>query len=345
MSNVALYVGLACIGVAIVLVVLSLAKDGLAPAETSPQPAEVPVPQPAGVVPQGAVGPGLSAPLNYAVPVPVSAPLPPVLPPQGAGPAPGRTLYPTMQELPPLMQRMRRLALRLSPSGYTQWLRRRLDYAGNPPAWPADRLVAFKGIGLLVGLLLGALVGLGHGAVIILLALGAGAFLFVLPDLLIYNAGDHRQAKLLKGLPDALDMMTVCVEAGLGFDSALSRVALTLEGPIAVECARVLQEMQFGMSRTQALRSLADRTKVAEIRTFVSAMVQSSELGISIGIVLREQAKEMRVRRRQRAEEKAQKLQVKIVVPLVFCLLPALFIIVIGPGILNIIHAFGHAHH
>jgi tight adherence protein C len=139
------------------------------------------------------------------------------------------------------------------------------------------------------------------------------------------------------GLPDAVDMMTVCVEAGLGFDAALSRVALNVEGPIASEFARVLQEMQFGMSRTEALRSMVNRTDVAEIRTFVSSMIQSSELGISVGNVLREQAREMRVRRRQRAEEKAQKLPVKILFPLLLCMLPAMFVVVIGPAGINIL--------
>jgi tight adherence protein C len=240
------------------------------------------------------------------------------------------------------MQRLRNLALRISPAGYGRWLRNRLDFAGNPPAWPADRVIAFKGVGLVLGLLLGALVGLGHGLLVVLFPIIGGALGFFLPDILVYNTGDKRQAALLNALPDALDMMTVCVEAGLGFDAALSRVALNLEGPMATECARVLQEMQFGMSRVEALRSFADRTNVSEIRSFVSAVVQSSELGISIGVVLREQAREMRLRRRQNAEEKAQKMQVKIVIPLILCLLPALFLVVIGPGALNIVHAFSN---
>jgi tight adherence protein C len=330
MNNAALFLGLACIAAAIVLSVFLLTKRA-APArkEAAEAPAEL-----VGAAAPGYPGSGLPAvPAGYDIATAQYTP-------PSQSPA-----YPTMPELPPLMQRLRSFALRLSPSGYGNWLRRRLDLAGNPPAWPADRVLAFKGLGLVGGVLLGALVGLGHGFVLVLLAVAFGAFAFFLPDLLVYNVGDHRQHKLLNGLPDALDMMTVCVEAGLGFDAALSRVALYLDGPIAVECARVLQEMQFGLSRSQALRAFADRTDVPEIRAFVSSLVQSSELGISIGLVLREQAKEMRIRRRQRAEEKAQKLQVKIVVPLVLCLLPALFIVVIGPGILNIVHAFGHAHH
>jgi tight adherence protein C len=336
MTNLALLLGLVCIATAIVLAVFLLTKR----AEPAPKHA---ADAPAELVGAGGVisASGLPAvPPGYGV-----ATIDPNAPYGPPGNVPPPPAYATIPELPPLMQRLRQLALRLSPSGYGQWLRRRLDLAGNPTGWPADRVLAFKGAGLVGGLVLGGLLGVGHGFVLVLLALGGAAVFFFLPDILVYNTGEKRQRKLLNGLPDALDMMTVCVEAGLGFDAALSRVAIYLEGPIAVECARVLQEMQFGLSRSQALRSFADRSNVPEIRSFVSSMVQSSELGISVGLVLREQAKEMRIRRRQRAEEKAQKLQVKIVVPLVLCLLPALFIVVIGPGILNIVHAFGHAHH
>jgi tight adherence protein C len=164
----------------------------------------------------------------------------------------------------------------------------------------------------------------------------AGLAGFFLPDVLLYNTGTKRQENVQRALPDALDMMTVCVEAGLGFDASLAQVARNTTGPLAAECARVLQEMQFGKSRIQALRSMAERTTVAELRMLVSALVQASELGIPVATVLREQALEMRVRRRQRAEESAQKVTVKILVPLIFCLFPALMIIVIGPGALSI---------
>jgi len=157
-------------------------------------------------------------------------------------------------------------------------------------------------------------------------------------DVLLYNAGVKRQEKLQRALPDALDMLTVCVEAGLGFDAALAQVARNTTGPLAAEFSRVLQEMQIGKSRSQALRSLTDRTTVPELRSFVSALVQAGELGITIADVLREQAREMRLRRRQRAEEKAQKVPVKILFPLVFCLFPSMFIVIIGPGMISIAH-------
>jgi tight adherence protein C len=247
--------------------------------------------------------------------------------------------------LPPLFKRMSALASKFTPATYGRGLQRRLDVAGNPRGWAAERVLAFKGIGLTGGLLLGAFLGMKHGVAVLFLPLIGAPIGFFLPDIWIRNLGEHRQEKLLLGLPDAIDMMTVCVEAGLGFDAALSRVALNLEGPIAEEAARVLQEMQFGKSRTEALRALVERTDVAELRTFVSSLVQSSELGISVGDVLREQSNEMRIRRRQRAEEKAQKLPVKILFPLLFCMLPAMFIVVVGPASLNIIKTLSGLTH
>ena len=231
---------------------------------------------------------------------------------------------------------LRTLALRLSPTGITGTLQRRLDLAGNPPAWSADRILAAKGLLLLVLGALGGLYGLLHGVgLCILCAALGGAIGFFLPDVLLYNAGTKRQAKIQAALPDGLDMLTVCVEAGLGFDAALAQVARYTRGPLAAEFARALQEMQIGVARTQALRGMVARTSVPELRAFVSAIVQASELGITVARVLREQANEMRVRRRQRAEEKAQKVPIKILFPLIFCLFPALFVVILGPGVIT----------
>lgn len=249
-------------------------------------------------------------------------------------------------EVPPLFKRMQRIGSKLSPSDYAQRLQHKLDLAGNPKSMPAERVLAYKGFGLVGGIIIGALFGIKHGGVaVVAIPAVAGALGLFLPDILIKNKGQHRQQEIEKGMPDAMDMLTLCVEAGLGFDAALSRVARNQEGPMAEECARVLQEMQVGKSRAEALRALGERTDVSELRSFVSAIIQSSELGISIGGVLREQAKEMRIRRRQRAEEKAQKLQVKILLPLITCLLPAIFIVVLGPAVINIVGFFGQVNH
>ena len=231
---------------------------------------------------------------------------------------------------------------RLSPSGTAARLQRRLDIAGNPVRWDANRLFAVKALGLAGLGGLGALIGV-HDPSLAILTAGLGAVAgFFMPDLLLYNVGIKRQTLIQRDLPDAMDMLTICVESGLGFDAALARVARNSSGPVAAEFSRVLQEIQIGKSRSQSLRSLADRTTVPELRAFTSAVVQAGELGIPIADVLREQAAEMRMRRRQRAEEKAQQVPVKILFPLIGCLFPALFIVVIGPGAISIMHSLFH---
>ena len=151
---------------------------------------------------------------------------------------------------------------------------------------------------------------------------------------------DIDSTPLLKGLPDAVDLLTISVESGLGFDAALQQVARNTEGPLADEFSRVLREMQIGQGRAQALRGLADRTEVADLRSFVTAMVQADSFGIPIANVLRIQSGEIRMKRRQAAEEKAQKVPVKITVPLIFCILPCLFIAVMGPAVIHIMDSF-----
>jgi len=233
----------------------------------------------------------------------------------------------------------RHLALRLSPAGIGASLQHRLDLAGNPGNWTPDRILAVKGIGLVAGVLVGGLIGLHRPPLAVAWAAAFGASGFFIADVLLYNNGIKRQALVLSALPDALDMLTVCVEAGLGFDSAIAQVARNTKGPLAEEFARALQEMQIGLSRGQALRGMVSRTSVTELRAFVSSLVQAGELGIPIGSVLREQASEMRIVRRQRAEERAQKVPVKIMFPVVMCLFPALLVIIVGPGVISIAHS------
>lgn len=241
--------------------------------------------------------------------------------------------------LGPLLGRLRGLAVRVSPAGTGGRMARSLDKAGNPVAWSVERIMGAKGLGLVVGVVL-ALLLLGFGVRGLVVAAAAGSAGFFLPDLLLYNAGVKRQQELQKGLADALDMLTVCVEAGQGFDAAILQVARTVTGPIGGEFARVLSEIQIGKTRADAFASLGERTTAPELKTFVSTLVQADRLGLPVGAVLREQTKEMRVVRRQRAEEKAQKVTVKILFPLLLCIFPALFIVIIGPGVITIIDAF-----
>lgn len=239
----------------------------------------------------------------------------------------------------PVFRRLRGLATALTPSGAADAMARNLDKAGNPSAWTVERVYGAKGTLLLIGVGLGFLwQGLSLRGVVAMAALGA--FGFWLPDLLVYNAGLRRQDELRKGLANALDMLSVCVEAGQGFDAAIQQVARSTEGPIAGEFARVLSEIQIGKSRAEAFASLGERTTAPEVKNFVSAIVQADRLGLPIAAVLREQTQNMRLVRRQRAEEKAQKVTVKILFPLLVCIFPALFIVIIGPGAIRMMEAF-----
>ncbi|GGK99764.1 type II secretion system protein [Planomonospora parontospora subsp. parontospora] len=262
----------------------------------------------------------------------------------GAGAAPPEPAAEPFADrvLRPLAARFGELGRRLTPAGLVARLHRSLSYAGNPPKWPAERVMQAKGLGLAGGALLGPLYGSGLGGSGALIGAVAGAAAgFLLPDLLIYNLGVRRQQEIARTLPDVLDMLTVSVEAGLGFDAAVAQVRSNAEGPMAGEFARVLREMQIGKPRSDALRAMAGRTTVVELRGFAAAVVQAGELGVPIANVLREQSREMRLRRRQRAEEAAQKVPIKILFPLLFCLFPALFVIIIGPGALRIMELLG----
>jgi tight adherence protein C len=245
----------------------------------------------------------------------------------------------------PAWARFASIGRRLTPGGAAAKLQYRLDLAGNPTGWTPDRIMAAKGVGLISGFAVGALIGSHVGAVGFLIWAGGAALAgLFLPDVLLMNRGQKRQQQLRKSLPDALDMLTVSVEAGLGFDAALAQVARNTDGPIAGEFFRVLQEIQIGKSRTEAFVALSERTTVDELKVFVSALTQADRLGIPIANVLREQSREMRLKRRQRAEETAQKVPIKILFPMVFCIFPALFIVIIGPGVINIVQAFTANH-
>lgn len=213
--------------------------------------------------------------------------------------------------------------------------------AGRPEKWPVDRIIAAK--------LIGALVGLGLGTLLVVnlltpqslvLGLFITVFLFFLPDLLLWNTGIKRRQAIQLELPDTLDQMSIAVEAGLGFDAAMVRVARNGRGVLAQELVRTLQDIQVGQPRRMAYEALADRAPVPELRRFIRATVQAEEYGIPLADVLTTQAHEMRVARRQRAERSAMEIPVKVSFPLVLTLLPALMIVILGPAALSIMTAF-----
>ena len=236
----------------------------------------------------------------------------------------------------PTLDRFATLGRRLTPGGAAEKLTKLLDLAGNPAPWSLERLLAVKALGLLtIGTLVFLLFADGGYLRAVMFTLPAAAFAFWAPDLLLRNAGQKRQLQIQKTLPDALELLTIRVEGGMGFDAALNQVARNTEGPLSRELHRVLQEMQI-KSRTEAFRALGDRSTVADLRSFVSSMVQADKLGVPIGRVLREQSKEMRLKRRQRAEEQAMKVPVKLLFPTVVCILPVLFVVVLAPSFMGL---------
>lgn len=243
----------------------------------------------------------------------------------------------------PLLDRSLAIGKKMTPADHGERIRARLDLAGNPPGWTVDRVTSMKFLGfagaLVLMILLSLMFGLGLAPMLGLCVLGAVVG-YMAPNLYLYQKGYDRTGAMQKALPDALDLLTISVESGLGFDAALAHVARNTDGPLASEFSRVLQEMQIGMGRAAALRALGERTNVPELKGFVSAMVQADALGIPIGNVLRVQSSEIRVKRRQRAEEQAQKVAVKILIPLIFCILPCLFMAVLGPAVIGIVNQF-----
>ena len=244
----------------------------------------------------------------------------------------------------PLGERMVGLGRRLVRADTAERLRHKLDVAGNPPSWTVERIIGLKALaGGLLGVL-SFLYMLGRASpltTVLLVTAGGCVAGFMLPNLLLNNAGQKREKLMQNALPDAIDLLTISVEAGLGFDSAVSRVAKNTEGPLAQEFSRLLQEMQLGVGRMEAMRAMGERTTLTDLKSFCLAMVQADQLGIPIGRVLRIQSKEMRTKRRQRAEEKAQKVPVKILFPLIFFILPCIFIVILGPVIIQMMDFFG----
>ena len=219
----------------------------------------------------------------------------------------------------------------------------RLLLAGSPSGWDAERVLAFKIIGLGGGIVLGffvtSLIG-GLAPFIRIVVLGLLAFVgFMAPDSVLNRRVEERQKEILRTLSDTLDLLTISVEAGLSLNAAIAQVVQNVPGVLSSEFARMLQEIQLGVPRADAFRNLAERTDVEELNAFALAMIQADVFGVSIASVLRTQAQQLRIKRRQAAEAKAQQTPVKIV-PLILCILPALFVVIVGPGAIQIWESF-----
>jgi tight adherence protein C len=243
----------------------------------------------------------------------------------------------------PLIAWLGTMAKRVTPLGMRARIARKLVLAGSPAGMDADKVAAMKVFGGLAGA--GTCFGLallaGMGGTILTISPFFGAlFGWLIPGAGLGQKAINRQDTIRRAMPDTMDLLTISVEAGLGFDAALGHVRRKVPGALSDEIGRMLHEMQLGVSRVDSFRHLAERTDIEELKGFVLSMIQADNFGISIGKVLRAQAKELRMKRRQRAEEVAMKVPVKMLFPLIFCILPAMFIVMIGPGVIRIVRAF-----
>jgi len=236
--------------------------------------------------------------------------------------------------LRPGLVRFGQVLSRLSPQDYRDRVRQRLLVAGSPWNLQASEFLAIKGA-VTIGL---ALVGFFIARSILGVLIGALSG-WLLPDCWLKTKSDRRQVQIQKSLPDTLDLLCVSVEAGLGFDAAVAKVVEKSTGPLAEEFGRLLQEIRMGKPRRAALKDMAHRSQVEDLGTFITAIIQADQLGVSIGNVLNIQSQEMRRKRRQRAEEAAMKAPVKMLFPLIFFIFPALFVVLLGPALIQIMEA------
>jgi tight adherence protein C len=247
----------------------------------------------------------------------------------------------------PLVETLGNLARRFTPQGYRDQVARKLVLGGIAQTVSVDQILVWKLVGLMSGLVWLPLVLLGLGLagligfVFVVVLWGAS---FMLPDVYLSRAIDTRRHAIAVQLPDILDLLVISVEAGLGFEQALERTTSAVPGPLSDEFRRMLRETNFGSSRADALRAMDERSDVPELRTFVLAMLQADTFGVSIVRILRSQADEMRVRRKLRAQQQAQKLPVKMLFPLVFCIFPSIFVVILGPAMIQLAHTLGHVH-
>jgi tight adherence protein C len=228
----------------------------------------------------------------------------------------------------------------LTPRGTAQRLQKLLARAGHPVDWPLSRVVAAKVVLSAIASGLGLLHYLSTpGVLAFILVVAIVPIAYFVPDLLLYSRGQERQQAIQLELADTLDQMTIAVEAGLGFESAIARAGRNGKGPLAEELVRTLQDISLGQPRRDAYLALAERTDVQDLGRFIRAVLQADAYGVSIADVLRVQSQEMRLKRRQRAEEKAMKIPVKVIFPLILFILPTLFIVLLGPAAMDIVAA------
>ncbi|MDX9953515.1 MAG: type II secretion system F family protein [Anaerolineae bacterium] len=246
----------------------------------------------------------------------------------------------TERVIKPMLQGLSAIVQRTTPQQMLEQARHQLEMAGvinkiKPAQFVGIRLVTTAVGGILGFMVAGLSDDSGFGQKLLMIG-GGILFGYVLPQYMLTSQIRKRQENVLKALPDALDLLTICVEAGLGFDAAMSKVAEKWDNELSLAFTRAVQEMQLGKLRREALRDMATSLDVGDVTSFVAAIVQADQLGVSMAKVMRIQSEQMRMKRRQRAEEKARQAPVKIMLPLVFFIFPTILIVLLGPAILQI---------
>jgi len=244
--------------------------------------------------------------------------------------------------LVPTIEAAAQFITRFTPQQTLEQTRHRLELAGNPNNWsPAEfwgiRVVATLGLGAAFFLLMS--VAQQPFGKRIMFAGAAALIGFLYPQIWLNSKIRARQGAIIRALPDALDLLTICVEAGLGFDSAMSKVNEKWDDPLSRDLGRVIREIQLGKMRRDALRDMATRMDVPDVTSFVAAIVQTEQLGVSIAKVLRIQSDQMRTKRRQRAEERAHQAPIKMLFPMVFLIFPSIYIVLLGPAVLTVMES------
>ncbi len=238
----------------------------------------------------------------------------------------------------PVVSGLGRFALRFTPVGWVERAQKKIVWAGWSDRMDGNTWAAIRIISLVVGVVAVFFVTpLVNGP---MLKFAVGGLLLVMgffgPEAILSRAIDDRRATMEKELPDIIDLLVISVEAGLGFESAMGRVVQTVPGELATEFKRMLSETRVGVSRHEALRNMAERTDVDDLNSFILSLIQADQFGVSIARMLRVQAEEMRVRRRQRIQEKAFAAPVKMIFPMLICIFPSIFIVILGPAAINI---------
>ena len=251
----------------------------------------------------------------------------------------------TERVIVPIIRRVGEFSARFTPQKAIQDTARKLELAGNP--WPIDA-ATFLAIRFILAVVLG-----GFLVAIVLISppsnpndnfmyIGGATFAgFYLPHLMLTSKITRRQKEIRKAMPDALDLLTICVEAGLGFDAAMSKVSEKWDNELSLALSRTIREIQLGKVRRDALKDMSDRLGIPEMTSFVAAIIQSEQLGVSMAKVLRIQSDQMRVKRRQRAEEEAHKAPIKMIIPMALLIFPSIMIIILTPAALQIMESLG----